>query len=480
MNEKHNINSSESLLYTDIRILMGGKGSFDSDLLKEHLSPPPVVPPLALPHGDDKPNNKLPELVNSNVNDVLSTPPGWLISWGTTVFFMVFLGIIAITWFVEYPDLVSANLKVVSNNLPKSIISKTDGMLSRLFVKEGQVVQKEQVLAYLESTAKHDEVLALETTVDNLILQVQKNNINGILSSNIPSYYNLGELQKSFQAYQQALMQAKSAAANGVFNKKKQTIGSEIGSLRRLQESTRTQLDLQEQDLAMALEDAQSQQRLSDKGYVSKLDAKNAMAKYLNKKQALEQARGSLETNTINQTQKQQDIYEIDKSLIDQKVALIQSINTLKSDIEAWKQRYIALATTAGKVNFLSTIQENQIIKAGQELMYILPEGTGFYGQMMVGQYNFGRIKMGQEVIVKFPSYPFQEFGTVKGMVTHISDVAQDSAYLVKVHFPLGLKTSSNKMLPFKNGMTASGDIITDNLKLMEKFFYDIRKSMKR
>jgi CRISPR/Cas system CSM-associated protein Csm5 (group 7 of RAMP superfamily) len=52
--------------------------------------------------------------------------------------------------------------------------------------------------------------------------------------------------------------------------------------------------------------------------------------------------------------------------------------------------------------------------------------------------------------------------------------------YLVKVQFPNALKTSSKKELPFKNGMTASGEIVTENLKLMEKFFYDIRKSLKR
>ncbi len=161
-------------------------------------------------------------------------------------------------------------------------------------------------------------------------------------------------------------------------------------------------------------------------------------------------------------------------------MAVIQSINTLKSDIEAWKQRYIATAAIAGKVNFLGTLQENQIVKSGQELLYILPEGSGFYGEMMVGQYNFGKIKKGQEVIVKFPSYPFQEFGTVKGQISFISDVAKDSTYLVKVHFPEGLLTSSKKTLPFKNGMTASGEIVTENLKLMEKFFYDIRKSLNR
>jgi multidrug resistance efflux pump len=480
MNEKHNTNSSESLLYSDIRLLLGGKGAFDAELLQKQQVPP-TPPPLVEPEmKGDGGNNRMPELLNSSVNEVLNKPPTWLIRWGTTVFFLAFLVLIGITWFVEYPDLVAAPLKIVSNNLPKTVVSKVDGNLTRLFVKEGQEVVPGDILAYLEATASHDEVLQLEQTVNVLVNYAQTTNINAIQNVKIPLYFSLGELQKSYQAFQQALMASKAAASNGVFNQKKSTIGSEIGSLKRMKANSLSQLALQEKDLELALEEAESQQRLSDKGYVSKLEAKNAMSRYLSKKQALEQARGNLETNAINQSQKQQEIVEINKSVLDQKVALIQSINTLKSDIEAWKQRYIAVANTAGKVNYMSSLQENQLVKAGQELLYILPKGSGYYGEMMVGQYNFGKIKMGQEVIVKFPSYPFQEFGTVRGQIAHISDVAKDSTYLVKVNFPNGLKTSSKKDLPFKNGMTAGGEIVTDNLKLMEKFFYDIRKSLKR
>lgn len=480
MNEKEYINSSEKLLHTDIRILMGGRGFFEPELLPKEAVPPPTPPEIIFDGEEGGRGNRLPELVNSNVDEVLNKPPTWLVHWGTTVFFLAFVMLIAITWFVEYPDLVGAPLKVVSNNLPKNIISKTDGNLIKLFVKEGQQVQKGEILAYLESTASHDEVLELENTVNHLVDLAQENKLNAIQNAKIPQYFSLGELQKPFQVFQQAMMSSNAASPNGVFNKKKATIGNEIGSLRRLQENAKSQLQLQEQDLKIALEESQSQQRLSEKGFVSKLEAKNAMSKYLSKKQAYEQANGNLENNTISQTQKQQEIFEIEKNVMDQKIALIQSINTLKSDIEAWKQRYIAVASISGKVNFLSNLQENQVIKAGQELLYILPQGSGYYGEMMVGQYNFGKIKKGQEVIVKFQSYPFQEFGTVRGQISYISDVAKDSLYLVKVYFPNALKTSSKKDLPFKNGMTGSGEIVTENLKLMEKFFYDIRKSLKR
>jgi len=467
-------NPSEKLLRTDIMQLLGGKGLGNEPL----VPPPPPLVPLA--HSGGGNDSRMPELVSSSVQEVLSRPPAWLIRWGTTVFFATFALLIAITWWVEYPDLVQAPLRVVPQNLPKIIPSRTEGTLVQLEVQDGDLVQSGQLLAYLESTAQHEEVLELERLVNTWIRLAQREQLEAIHQMNIPSFYQLGELQKSYQNFQQALLQSKSAVQNGVFSQKKNTLGQEIGSLRRLYSNTQDQLQLQEQDLQMAWEEAQSQQRLSDKGFVSKLEAKNAMSRYLNKKQALENAKSGLETNRMTQAQKQQEILEIEKSKLDQQVSIVQSVNTLKSDIEAWKQRYLVVATETGKVYFPNRLQVNQPIKNGQELMYILPNHQGYFGEMAVGQYNFGKIKVGQEVIVKFPSYPFQEFGTVSGQITNISDMAKDSVYLVQVQFPNGLVTTNHKNLPYKNGLVASGEIVTENMRLLERFFYDIRKTLIR
>lgn len=472
MSEKNKNITENNLSITELK---GGKGISGNEIVI------PPVPPQKTGGGDGgNSGGKLPELINSQVDEVLNRPPSWLIRWGTTVFFLAFLILIGITWFVQYPDLVNGPVKVVANNLPKTVNSKTEGQLIRLFVKEGQQVSQGDILAYLESTASHEEVMGLEKHINLLINYSAAGQIDEIYGFSIPQFFKLGELQKPYQAFQEAFTRSQAAVAGGIYSRKKGTIGNEISTLKRLNQNTLDQLSLQEKDLAMALEEAQSQQRLSEKGFVSNQEAKNAMSRYLNKKQAFEQAKSAVDNNHISQIQKQQEVIELEKNITDQKSGLLQSLNTLKSDIEAWKQRYVATAPTTGKINFLTSLQENQMIKSGQELMYILPEGSGYYGEMHVGQYNFGKVRTGQEVIVKFQSYPFQEFGTVKGQIAFISDLPKDSTYLVKVSFPEGLVTSSKKQLPFRNGMTASGEIITENLRLMEKFFYDIRKSMKR
>ena len=188
----------------------------------------------------------------------------------------------------------------------------------------------------------------------------------------------------------------------------------------------------------------------------------------------------SMKNNVMSQNQKQQEILELDKTITEQKNALIQAMHTLKSDIEAWKQRYIAIAPTTGKVVFLTSLQENQLVKTGQELLYILPNGEGFHGEMNIGQFNFGKIKQGQEIIVKLQSYPYEEYGTLRGQIQSISEIPKDSIYFVKVNFPKGLTTSANKTIPFRNGMTASCEIITEDKRLIERFLKEFMRIFER
>lgn len=454
---KNNLLPAHSMLMT------GGKGQ-----------PPGEILPPGPPTGH---HSKRPELVNLAVDEVLNRPPSWLLRWGTTLFFSILSLILLVSWYVKYPDLVSAPLKILSSDLPKSIIARSEGRLEQLWVKDGQLVQQGEILAFMESTATHQDVLDLETVIDRLI---QQEDIELIYQTEIPVYFSLGELQKSYQAFQEAYIRSKAVLRSGTFSSRKGAISGEINSLKNLRNSTFEQLAVQEQDLKMALEEAESQQRLADKGYVSTLEAKNAMGRYLSKKQAYQQAHTSLENNSISQSQKRQELLEMDKTIEEHNTHLIQTIYSLKSDIQAWKQRYIAIAPVAGTVHYTALLQESQQVKTGTELMIILPEQEAYFGEMWVGQYNFGKIREGQEVIVKLDGYPFQEFGTVKGRIAQIGEVPRDSSTLIRVSFPEGLLTNSGKELPFRYGMKANGDIVTEDLRLIERFFYDIRKALKR
>ena len=98
-------------------------------------------------------------------------------------------------------------------------------------------------------------------------------------------------------------------------------------------------------------------------------------------------------------------------------------------------------------------------------------------GRMLVPATNSGKISSGQKVLIKLYNFRYQEFGIVEGRVQNISLTPDDKGnYYIDVLLPKGLKTSYNKTLPFDKEMKGNAEIVTQDLRLIERFFYLIRK----
>lgn len=98
-------------------------------------------------------------------------------------------------------------------------------------------------------------------------------------------------------------------------------------------------------------------------------------------------------------------------------------------------------------------------------------------GRMQVPSTNSGKIVPGEKVLIKLDNYRYQEYGIVEGKVQNISLAPDEKGnYYVDVILPKGLKTSYNKTLPFDKELKGNGEIVTEDLRLIERFFYQIRK----
>jgi len=83
-------------------------------------------------------------------------------------------------------------------------------------------------------------------------------------------------------------------------------------------------------------------------------------------------------------------------------------------------------------------------------------------------------------VLLKFQAYPFEQFGNVTGKIEFIHQTVSDSGYLVKVGLPKGLSTNQSKTLLYRNGLLAQADIITQDMRLLEHFYYNLIKQISR
>ncbi len=157
-----------------------------------------------------------------------------------------------------------------------------------------------------------------------------------------------------------------------------------------------------------------------------------------------------------------------------------QSVLTLQNLVNEWTKKYIIKAPISGKITFLVPLQENQFLKVGKSLGYINPPDTKYYAEVNLPQFNFGKIEEGQQVQLRFDTYPYQEFGYVKGSIKHITDFATDSGFLAQIQLANGLITNQNKTVHYRDGLNAEAQIITKEMRLMERFYYNTFSSLKK
>ena len=78
-------------------------------------------------------------------------------------------------------------------------------------------------------------------------------------------------------------------------------------------------------------------------------------------------------------------------------------------------------------------------------------------------------------------NYPDREFGIVTGSIKAISLTPdKDGNLLINVSLPKGLETSYRKQIAFQQEMSGTADIITEDLRLIERLLYQFRDIFNR
>ena len=405
-----------------------------------------------------------------DMQDIITAVPGWLLRWGISLFFGILVLIVLLGALIKYPDIVNAQLKVDSPNSPKPVVSKISGKLVQLLVNEKQVVTAGEPLAYLESTADHDRVLALLASIKLLQLQVTQNKpLNNLVISQA-SNTQLGELQAAYQAFSQEYLAYKSTIDNGFLIKKKAYLQKDLSNLSAQQQQLNSQKTIEQRDFSLTNDEYEMHKKLAQQKVETKAELRQEESKYLAKKASLLQTESAIINGDNNYTAKQKEILELDNQIIEEKSKFLQALNSLVSTAEDWKNKYVLTASQSGKLSYAGIIQKNQVLTAGQEVFYIDPGNEAFFGEMTISQNNMGKVKEGQEVLVKLRSYPFEEYGMIRGRIKYIADVPyKDSIFISKVDFKIKNSSDLRKPIHLKQGMVADAEIITQDATILQR-----------
>jgi multidrug efflux pump subunit AcrA (membrane-fusion protein) len=88
-----------------------------------------------------------------DITQMIGNPPSWLLNYGISAVAWVVLILLALSYFIKYPDVVTAKVMLTTENPPIRMLAKTGGRVSHLLVKNNEIVEAGQLLAVMENTA---------------------------------------------------------------------------------------------------------------------------------------------------------------------------------------------------------------------------------------------------------------------------------------------------------------------------------------
>ncbi|MFC5282403.1 HlyD family secretion protein [Pedobacter alpinus] len=412
-------------------------------------------------------------LHSEEVQEIITDTPPWLLRWGLTVFFLVLVSIILFAAFIKMPDKVNGKLIIESANKPEEIIAHTQGKLTHLFVKENSLVDSFAILGYMESNAKPEQVLQINSLMDTIQKFASTNNLESLSNLNLINPQHLGELQNPFLIFSQSFIEFKTFLSRGYNSQKRFAILKEISDLGLQKQRLFNQQKIYEQDFEIATKEFEANKKLLEGKVISSLEYKREESKYLNKKIPLENIESSILGNQSSQNLKKQELEDLANQIQIQKLNFLAKVNQFKSEIDSWKLNHVLQAKTNGKVVFNRFLKQGDFVEPNKVLFYISNKNNGgFIGEMAIGQYALGKVKEGQNVVVRLNAFPYQEYGVLNGKISYLSNqTVSDSIYIARVVFENGAITSYKKRLDLKNGLVAEAEIITKKRSLLTKLF---------
>jgi HlyD family secretion protein len=299
----------------------------------------------------------------------------------------------------------------------------------------------------------------------------------------------LGDIQQSYFSFLRAYEDYRFFYDNRHYQKKIVLLKKQIATQQSILSKTRTQLSLAARQLASARQLFSIDSALYSRKVIPLTSYEEAKTSLLQQEQAYESAKMTLDNQQMGILQTEQSILELEQQEREQQNNLLLSLSgayeQLQTQIEQWKQLYLLESSINGIVTMTNYWQQNQNIQAGSVLLTVVPDKeVHIVGKILLPLQGAGKVKKGQMVNVKFANYPHMEYGMVRVEITNISlvpiTVNDTKGYILEVYFPKGLITNYGKELAFGQQMQGTAEIITEDLRLLDRFLNPIRSLWKR
>ncbi len=343
------------------------------------------------------------------------------------------------------------------------------GILKELLVREGQVVQKDQILARIENVSAESQVRDTETRIHEhtaaiIRLEAEIDDKEPVFSKELmDAVPQIVENEKNAHKTRQIEQQQKESMLESQLEQRKQ----------ELQEQSNRRSTFS-QALSLASRRADLARPLVKQNLYPEVD-------FLNLQQEVVRLRGEISAATNNISKIESAIKEAGQrkqlSRAEFRAEAVKELNKRKSERSSLEElrttgsdrvkRTELLSPVNGVINSIKITTINGVIKPGEIVMEIVPKEDSLLVEARVRPADIAFIHQGQKASVKITAYDHAIYGSLDGVVEQISPgtirdpVTNDIYYVVKVRTKNDGIQHKGTELPITPGRVANVDIRT-------------------
>jgi len=396
---------------------------------------------------------------------------------------VAFLGWAAVT---NVDEVAVTSGEIVPTGQVQSIQHLEGGIISGILIKEGELVEKEQVLMRLDPAGAAAELN--QTKARRAALELQAERLRALGTGREPDFSFVGPEYKDLVEDQQVIFISQREAAEN----RRKVLRSQIEQRKQELALFEEQEDTLAADADMRLEELKLREELYKKGLSSKIV-------YLDAKRAVNDVRGELSNMVVERQRAQEALDESTSKLVEletngreqnlNEMGIVTNelaqINESLSRLFDRVRRLEITAPVRGIVKGLKFFTVGGVIPAGAIIMEIVPLDKELLVETKILTRDVGHVKIGQPVTVKVTTYDFARYGGITGELREVSAttfadeqsgdpyykgiVALDRGYV-------GFDPEANRVLP---GMTVQADIKTGRKTLLEYLLKPVVSSVK-
>lgn len=403
----------------------------------------------------------------------------------TTIIVLLVGSAIIFGFVIRYPDTVTGTIVINARLSPVKLVANSAGKITLLDFKPKGNISDGAYIAYIQNASNMLDMLKIKKLIGQINLyQAGFENFYTLF----PSKVSLGEVNLKYYTFLNAYQQIYEYKKRNIYEKQEENLKNDVLKLSFVLANLKVSRETHEKNMNITKKFSYRDSILLAEKIATEEELDQSKINYLNSKESYQNIMNNI-SNTEQQIDDDQNklvqgtIQRRDKER-QMQLDLFSALNDLKDNINSWELHYVFKSPMNGRVDRLKFITNDEFIQSGEEIFTVVPKENKVIGQVQLPSAGAGKVKVGQEVIIKLDNYPYEEYGSIKGVVSSISLVSNKvkttnqkdvDTYLVDVELPKELTTNYGKKLEFKYEIKGSADIISGDRKLIERFFDNLK-----